>query len=249
MKMNHKFCTNIALALLGFSPILWNSSPAHAVTGSLSIDNTDFTVIQNFGVNNAPGDSTIDNTAISDGFGDQFSDTGGNTFLLLGASDPTSTINGGTNAGQEDGNSVATSTTFEITQDNIDNGLDVSFDWAFQGNGSAFDEFVVAITNSSFTEFKELINQDSYGSGTVDQSFDISSLSTGTDYMLYVAVNEANNFGNSAAGFDNISVAPTPPVGVPFEFSPTLGLLIMGGLFGGSSYLKRRRLSANIDLS
>ena len=247
MNINRKLCTKIALVLLGFSPILWNTNSAQAVTGSLNIDNEDFTVIQNFGVNNAPGNSTIDNTATtSNGFGDHFSDADSNTFLLLGASDPNSTINAGTNNAQEGANSLALSTNFEIDETNRTNGLDVSFDWAFQGTNDIFDEFVVAIANSDFSEFQTLIEQDTYGSGTVNQSFDVSGLAAGTDYSLYVAVNEADNFGNSAAGFDNITVAPTS-VGVPFEFSPSLGLLMMGGLFGGHAYLKRRRSAANVN--
>ena len=254
MNINRKFCTKIALVLLGLSPIFWNTDPAHAVTGSLNIDNTDFTIDpfsqgQGYGVNNAAGDSTIDNTATPNGFGDHFSDSNDNTFLLLGATDPDANITGTpTNSGQASENTDAWSTTFEIDDDNLADGLDVKFDWAFQGNNSNLDSFVVAITNSDFSQYLQIVEQETYDVGTVDQSFDVSSLATGTDYRLYIALTESPIPNNSAAGFDNISVAPTS-VGVPFEFSPSLGLLMMGGLFAGSTYLKRRKLAAKLDIN
>ena len=236
MNINRKLYTKIALVLLGFSPIFWNSNPAQAVTGNLNLDNEDFTFTPGgAGVNNAPGNSAIDNSATIN-FGDHFDDSG--TFLLLGTSDAT----GSAGSGNPSQNTVSLSQQFDITSSNHASGLYVSFDWAFNGTDDTNDSFVVKISDQDENNILDIMTQSSYGSGTFNQKVDVSSLAVGTDYNLLVILNEQASDGrNSAAGFDNISVA------VPFEFSPGLGLLMMGGLFGGSTYLKKRKLAANVN--
>ena len=244
MNINHKFfCTKIALALLGFSPVFWNSNPAHAVTGSLNLNNENFTIEAGSGLVNAPGSSTINTTATPDGFGNHFSSSDGNTFLLLGGNNPNVTIpsTGGNT------NTSAYSEIFTITNDNIASGsLNFTFDWAFQGDAAAVgnDSFEIFIADSGFNNFTSVFRQDSYGQGSSSTaSADISGFTAG-DYVFYVTLNERIGNGNSAAGFDLISVSAS----VPFEFSPSLGLLMMAGLFGGHAYLKRRKLVANVKL-
>ena len=239
MNINRNFCTKIALVLLGFSPIFWNTDPAHAVTGSLNLDNEDFTFIsgQDNGVNNAAGNSNIDETATPQGFGNHFSDS--DTFLLLGATDPSSNIS----SSPASQNVTAFSEQFEIDSRDIQEGVVVEFDWAFQGTDDESDSFVVRIINSSESDIATVITENSYGQGSYSGIVDVSDFSGGSDYSLFVTLNEGAFDGkNSAAGFNNISVS------VPFEFSPGLGLLMMGGLFGGSTYLKRRKLASKIAL-
>ncbi len=250
--INSKLYSKMAILLLGIASITWNANPAKAISGTSSLDNEDFT-IDTVGINNAPGNSIIDDTNTPTGFGFQFDNAG--TFLLLGATDTGSLINGSpTNSGQNNVNVTATSAPFEITASNISDGfLNFNFDWSFQGTNDVFDSFFIGIaptgTGSSNIIFPLLVNQSSYGFGTVDTDYDISGLSAG-DYDLIVSLTESTGAGNSAAAFDNISISEVPPdpTPVPFEASPTLGLLIVGGLFGGSSYLKRRQSAAKIDL-
>jgi hypothetical protein len=265
MNMNHKFCTKIALVLLGASPIFWNSNPAQALT--LSLDNTTFTnkfTGSGYLVNNAARSSTIDDTAVATGtqltyntgsgggFGNRFSNNG-DTFLLLGATNTSQTINGGSgtnsNKGQSEQNTIAQSPTFTLSQFDINNDLIVSFDWAFYGtqnsSGSIVDDFKVTIENDNYSA-TVLPSMTNFGQGTFSGTVDLAGLQSNSNYRLLVTLNEDAGAltGNSAAGFDNIALAPTGTA-VPFEFSPSLGLLLMGGLFGGHTYFKRRKLAAN----
>ena len=231
IEFNYKLYSKVILFLLGVSPLVWNANPASAITDSLEIDNTSFTV-DTIGDNAASGDLAIDNTE----FGDIFAD--GDTFLLLGATSANANIA----ASSPNVNATATFANFEISSDNVSDGsLNFSFDWAFAGDNDALDNFFVGIgpTGGSVTNFVTF--QASYGSGTFDQSIDISGLTPG-NYDLVVSLTESTGPGNSAAGFDNIAISS-----VPFEFSPALGLFLVGGLFGGSSYLKRKK-AAKIDL-
>ncbi|VEP18382.1 conserved exported hypothetical protein [Hyella patelloides LEGE 07179] len=237
MKINRKIYSKVALFLLGVSPIVWNANPVRAITGTEAIDNTSFTVTPStLGDNSASGALAIDNSE----FGDIFAD--GDTFLLLGATSDDASIA----ASSDDVNSSGQSGLFSVTTDNITNGLDVTFDWAFQGNGEASDSFSVSIAGSG--GLVTLLNQPTYGGGTFSQNVDVSSLTAG-DYTFFISLAESNTpfSGNSAAGFDNISITEVPSAAVPFVFSPALGLFFVGGLFGGSSYLKRKQ-TAKIDL-
>ncbi len=243
MNINRKCCTKIALILLGFSPLFWNSNPAHALTGSLNLNNENFTSDGGPLDIDAPGTSTINTTSTPNGFGGHFSSTGGDTFLLLGGNDATKTIPNT----RENANSYAYSEVFTLTAGNIaSDSLKFTFDWAFQGNVEALgsDSFEVFIYDSALTTPTSIFKQTTFGQAYAqEETVDISGFAPG-DYVFYVTLNENTGNGNTAAGFDNISVAA-----VPFEFSPGLGLLIVGGLFGGHTYLKRRKLATNVKLN
>ena len=250
IEINTKNYSKIVLLSLGFSSVIWNANPANAIIGTEVLDNTNFT-IDTVGINNAAGNSTIDNTATPNGFGSQFDDNNGNSFLLLGATDTNSTIDGiPTNSVQDNVNVTATSVPFNISSDNISDGaLNFGFDWSFQGTNEALDSFFIGIaptgTGSSNIIFPLLVNQTSYGSGTFNSNYDVSGLSAG-NYDLIVSLTESTGTGNSAAGFDNFAISE-PPNDVPFGVSPNSGLLILSVLFGGSSYLKRRKSAAKIE--
>ena len=242
----------ITLLLLGLFAVAVNAKSANAFGSPFSIDNENFTLNNNFGVNNASGAATIDNTATPDGFGFEFDDSG--TFLLLGADDPNDTINNGSNVDTTNAttnvtntNVTATSPSFNLTQDNINAGLNVQFDWSFQGTENFQDNFFVALAPAGQSPNKLVLPpQQLFGAGNVDQNVDVSSYTPG-DYQLVVSLSESTLAGNSAAGFDNIfvsEVAPPPPATpVPFGAAPNTGIFILGSLYAGSSYLKRRKMS------
>ncbi len=247
--INSKHYSKIALFLLGFSSFVWNANPANAILRSVNLNNEDFTIDPSgLGSNNAAGNSTINITSTPNGFGSTFNIS--DTFLLLGASDVNSTINGApTNSTQSNTNVRATYSSLDITQANIDNGLNFAFNWAFQGTDDTLDSFLIGLapqgTGVNGIESYIFIQGNYDSNQTVNQNVDLSGLTSGPgSYDFIVSLSEADGPGNSAAGFDNIVVSPA---NVPFEVSPTMGFLILGGLYGGSSYLKRRKSAAKID--
>ena len=251
IEINTKNYSKIILLLLGFSSVIWNANPANAIIGTEYIDNTAFS-IDTFGLNNAAGNSTIGTTADPEGFNRQFDTTVGNTFLLLGATDVDSTINGGpTNNTQSTVNVTATYNTVDITPSNISDGLlNISFDWAFQGTNQTFDSFLVGLVPEGggvggLGDGVVILPQGNYDIQNFNDNIDISGLNAG-NYDLIVSLTDATLPGNSAAGFDNITISEVP-VGVPFKVSPNLGLFILGGLFLSSSHLKRRKLETQIN--
>ena len=233
----------ITLLLLGLFAVACNAKSANAFTSPFSLDNTDFTVSPSSrGLNNAAGNSAI-NTTATPGFGGQFDAANGNTFLLLGATDTSSAIDGVNNTNLvDDNNSFAVSDTINIDQTNIDAGaINFKFDYSFQGTDDTLDSFFVQLRPKSGTSGSNqtLVSRTNYGTGTVDESIDITGFSTG-DYELRIILNEANGDNEySAAGFDNVTVK-----NVPFGVAPNTGILILGGLYAGSKYLKRRKMSS-----
>ena len=249
--MNNK----ISLLLLGLFAVAYNAKPANAFSSPFSIDNEQFTVSPStLGINNASANSTINTTANPDGFGSQFdfTDDPSNTFLLLGATSTSDTINSGTNAPLSNVNSDATSASFTLDAGNIDAGLNIQFDWSFQGTNDSRDSFFVGIqpVGDDGRNLVDVVNELNYGGGSVDQDIDLASFGlTPGDYEMKIFLTESNiGFGNSAAGFDNIFVSqvtpPTSPTSVPFGVSPNMGFFILGGLYAGSSYLKRRKMNS-----
>ncbi len=203
-------------------------------------------------VGTATGGSPIDDQAAPDGFGDAFIDP----FLLLGAA-PTDTDIPGDSL--NNANSVATTTsTFNLSSSNLTNGLRIKFNWAFQGNSTGVaalgddDNFSIVLAKSgSLTERASVFSRNApdYGFGSesifIDSSSGIFGALTPGAYSLRITLNE-NDEGaglSTAAGFNQITVTA-----VPFEFSPAMGLLAVGGLFGGSSILKRRKAANKVDL-
>ena len=239
----------ITLLLLGFFAVAVNAKSANAFSSPFSIDNTDFTVSPgSHGLNDAAGDSNINSTNNPDGFEGQFDATNGNTFLLLGATDVDNGIDAGGNTTLDDTNVSAISTPFEIDAGNIAAGkINFQFDYSFQGTSSLLDSFLIGVRPQGGGALSPLAFQQSYDSGFVDTDLDVSGLSAG-NYELGIFLTESNaGVGNSAAGFDNIfvsEVAPPPPATpVPFGAAPNTGIFILGSLYAGSSYLKRRKMS------
>lgn len=230
----------ITLALLGLFATAYSAKPANAFTSPFNIDNTSFTLNNdNLGTNSAAGSSTIGTAANPDGFDSVFNTTG-NTFLLLGADDPSLAINSGTNANEDNANVTATYA-FDIDADNINAGtLKLDFDYSFQGTDT-FDQDSFFVTLTGPSTFIPIVSQGDYGSGSFSDTIDISTLTAGT-YTLSVDLDESTFPGNSAAGFDNIAISEVPTA-VPFGTSTNTGILILGGLYAGSSYLKRRKIS------
>jgi hypothetical protein len=268
-EINRKLYSKVALFLLGVSPLVWNANPASAISTNVTIDNTSFAISPSIGVNNAPHNSAIENNSISTiagapnfggGFGDKFASTTGDTFLLLGASNTAKNINQGTttntaNNGNRFDSNVnvdARYQSFSVDADDVQDGLNFSFDWAFRGTTTDFgDRFVIGFVptgeNAGSEDFKTILSQVNYGDGTFSGNASLTGLTPG-NYDLLISLSEATTIGNSAVGFDNFAIADVPSsTTVPFEFSPTMGLLLVGSVFGGSSYLKRRK-AAKIEI-
>jgi hypothetical protein len=264
-QLKYKINSQVALFLLGAFSLVGNANPAGAVTGSITINNTDFTIAPNtLGLNNAPHDSVIDNSTASiganspnygGGFGNQFNTTG-DTFLLLGATNTDKRINEGTTtSGTNDGNRLqnntnvtATFASFTVDADDLSQGLAFSFDYAFRGvTTTGFDSFAIGIAPTgegpSSPDFVLFTGNSTYSSGTYSNTVDFTDLGLSPgQYDFIVTLTEATTTGNSAVGFDNFVLTDV----VPFDFSPSLGLLLVG-VFGGASYLKRKKaISINV---
>jgi hypothetical protein len=262
MKTKQANLQKSSLFLLAASSILLTGLPAQALV--FSPDTTDFTITTGKGTNNASSTININTNSPSNGFGSFFT----SNFLLLGADPQASnfenrgiTGSNSVNDGFIGGNTSAESTSF--TLDNatlaVDAGLKVEFDWAFQGDATAgTDNFDIKLIrgiegDENYLAVDNLFLRNApsgYGSGRGEFTITSSNLTStgftvGDEVRLQIALNE--NLGNSkssAAGYDNISATT-----VPFEFSPTTGLLMVGGFFG-LTYLKKRRqvsLAADFD--
>lgn len=207
---------------------------------------------------NVNASSTVNTTATPNGFGNFFQ-AQDDPFTLLGSSSPNVTIPSGRNFLSPD-TSIVLSDTFTLGTPG--QGLKVEFDWSFQGNstgllGTLYDTFDVTLlgvgAGSSGLDI-ELLNTKIYqeqlnetitiptGSlpiGNYQIQFsviepsvvpDVSSPDT-LDNIRYDGSLISSQFDlstdNSAAGIDNLDVST-----VPFEFSPTLGILVVGGFWG-----------------
>jgi hypothetical protein len=210
------------------------------------------------GSNNALATSTINTTGI---IGSATSNTGGfnnafsNTFILLGAN-PTNVLGTSTAPANRDDfrgtNTTATSDTdivldaFQVTQP-----IALSFDFAFYGNASAtvnnnIDQFSISLfRQSDGAEFTFLSRSSNLGYGALNNQtvninggiFDEGVLEAGT-YQLRLSLTEGTNtLGNSAAGFNNISLNVAEPV--PFGFSTNASLLVFGGVFYGFNKFRK----------
>jgi hypothetical protein len=247
--------TKVGLCLItATSSLFLIAKPSQAISANLS--SSDFTQNEGLvtgvngatnGIDNATGNAGFDNFFVSD------------DFLLLGANSTDTNI---TTDSRRSGNSVATSIPLHLNSSDLNpaNGLRVNFNWVFDGNSlgnvNDKDNFNITLTKNDFSTTATIFDRtvdpsDSlpgYGSGSESvflTSADFSSPVNATpgDYILQIALNEnANLIKSSAAGFNQISVAA-----VPFEFSPTQGLLAIGGLWGISTYLKRKKAVARLS--
>ncbi|MDJ0898837.1 MAG: hypothetical protein QNJ55_08490 [Xenococcus sp. MO_188.B8] len=226
---------NLGMVFAVSASLFLAATPSHALIVNLTpID------FSNGGgtIDTAPFDSGINTISGSEGFDNYFN----STYLLLGAD------NGDTNISDSpaSGDSVAfTGNTFEISSTDATNGVTFAFDWAFQGTESGVqDEFFISFINTTLTQSFDVFNKESPGYGEGTESLFLTNLTPG-DYELEITLNEAggrNDDGNTAAGFDNITVSS-----VPFEFSPSVGLIMMGGIFAFSRYAKSRKVKQELE--
>ncbi|GAB4241879.1 MAG: hypothetical protein Kow0049_30890 [Stanieria sp.] len=226
------------LFALAASSLLLVEMPAHAI--NLSLDSSAFTVQLGIGSNAVPVTSTINTGNFSNGSG--FENHFSQDFLLLGALADDSTI---PTDSLDFGNSRAVSTQFTLSSQDVSEDLNINFKWAFNGNatGAAGDQdnFTLSIVGPTNQTFFTKTLPGGYGKDTSTATISANTLTAG-NYRLRINVNENDDFDlhSSAAGFDDIQLAS-----VPFEFSPSQGLLLVGGFWGLSNFIKRRKQLAD----
>jgi hypothetical protein len=118
--------------------------------------------------------------------------------------------------------------------------------------GTDFDPFFILYQNS-FNPLNQLNNaliaddDDGVGflAGIGIANPDNIVLSPGTNYFLVTTGFNNADFGtftNEILGPGNITFAP-----VPFEFEASLGLIALGGMFGGYAFNKKRKASKKLS--
>lgn len=210
--------------------------------------------------------ATINTTSTPNGFGNFFAEQD-DPFLLLGdasnqtISDDDLTV----------GVSLATSESIEISSENANQDLVLNFDWIFQGDSTGIaginvDTFSVTLIGGGIDALgnpnvnTDLLVENQYGKnrgeslslprnlpiGTYNIQFSVIE-PTVVDPNILIGTNLTNTEAsfilandNSAAGIDNLSVSS-----VPFEFTPTTGLLIVGSIWGLLRWQKRKNLVSN----
>jgi hypothetical protein len=133
--------------------------------------------------------------------------------------------------------------------------VQVTYDFAFAGNSSVPgtpDNFRILFVDAGGTNvgpIQNLVGSTSFIQTGLGTLFNIpaNTFTAGTDYFLQLVLNENidGTVNNTAAGFNNVSITTN----VPFEFSPALGVLALGGLFGASQLRKqaKRKQAIKID--
>jgi hypothetical protein len=242
------------------SSLLFTKIPAQAI--NLSLEPSNFTVDKGVGTNSASSTSTLNNASFGNGTnGGGFEEHFSNDFLLLGAS--TNSPYNDTDIRSDslhDDNSRAISNTFSLDSTDITKATTIDFKWAFNGNstGGAGDQdnFQIYMNRinpsnpnqifSSTLAFSKNRSSDLYARNSLETVTIPANTFASGSYNLRINVNENDdpNAYSSAAGFSNFQVQT-----VPFEFSPSQGLLLVGGIWGLSSFLKRRKDLANCSKS
>ena len=242
---------NLGTLFTAAASLFLAATSSHAL--SVNLAPTDFSLSSDTpsGQANAVGASNAINQAIGpNGFsnisaGDVFS----SDFLLLGATtSATDILSDGVNSN----NSSAESTIFPISATDVSDGIVINFKWAFNGNAtggfSDSDTYFVRLQNDDVaSQFVDAIGKTApgeYGSGTESVNINTTGLTAG-NYYLQITLNENVNSNSSAAGFNQITLE-NPSVSVPFEFSPSLGLMIMGGIFITTRYAKSRKAKQDL---
>ncbi len=223
---------NLGILCTAAASLFLAATPSHAI--KISFENTDFTTVEGTVDNDASSTGNINSVAAPNGFGGVFT----SDYLLLGAEDSDANIGASVDRGTS--TAITTSSTlFGISSATDD--ITLEFDWAFQGDTSNEDEFEVGIFGPGGFHSFFLLGSRMLGSKQ-GESVTKSGYTPGT-YQLAIQLNEAGglNSFNTAAGFDNVSADGVTPVSVPFEFSPSLGLIMMGGLFITTRYAKSRK--------
>lgn len=214
--------------LLAFCFCFYNILPAKAV--NVTFDSNLFTGEVH---DNVSSSININTQTGANGFSNFFD----SNFLLLGANPNDNNI---PSDSFRFGTSTATSTSIDIVGGQ---NYKLKFDWAFQGNSTGnllnldLDEFTlsfVGIGSNSDINI-DLLTTNEYGSER-NKTYTISgnSLLSGS-YNVVANLTEGADLTShsSAAGLDNFTIEQ-----VPFEFSPTQGLLIVGGFWLFSSLRK-----------
>lgn len=221
----------------GMAALISLLMPLSAQATTFTFDGgTDFTfnadITTQAGVGTVLG--TLNTAAFSTGFNSFFTSSYGR----LGASDA-GPANNNANAS---GSSSARTDNFSFT--GIDK-ITVSFSYAFVGNATPnADKVDIFLFDSSGVNNSIAVGTLSFTGNTTntDQSFTLtgaalSDFVSGTNYQLLFQLSEAVGSGNTAFGFDNISIT-----GVP-EPSPLFGLLAVSSLVGGAAAVRRLRSS------
>jgi hypothetical protein len=105
----------------------------------------------------------------------------------------------------------------------------LSFDWSYSTLevDPVFDPFLFLLNGNT-----QLSDND--GGSTQSGSFSTSLLS-GETFGFQIATSD-NLFGAANVTISNFDITP-----VPFEFSPVLGVGVLGGLWAGKRFLKSRK--------
>jgi hypothetical protein len=202
---------------------------------------------------NASATSEINTTTTPDGFG-SFFDNDPNTiddFVLLGAQETDSNISSDSYRGILNLSSTALSNSFTLSTQQVSDEITVNFDWIFQGNSTGtitsippnvdvdtFTFTLVGLGSLSNVEQTLVTRLNSNYGSQRGESFTINAnvLQAG-DYALLAELVESPDSAlhSSAAGIDNVSISA-----VPFNFSPTLGLVITGGFWRFLDWQRRK---------
>jgi hypothetical protein len=206
---------------------------------------SDITISTTPGTANASFNTgTLSTTATPNGFSGVFS----SNYTVIGA---TSAQNISASAGGTSARTsiAATNTgTQPITINATEAALKqlITFNWAFQGNASTTADSVnIYLENENSTDFYtfsnyKISNAGGYGSGSEVLVVPQGALTPdGSNYLVRFELVEAGGglAQNSAFAFNNLTVE----TGVPFEFTPSLGIVSVAGLWGGSILLKKLR--------
>lgn len=122
------------------------------------------------------------------------------------------------------------------------------FDYAFDGvtgldiRPNTFRAYI-ALADSPQTSVGSSFSTTSLTNpgGVTGQQLNISGLSTTSNYVIAFELDEVSSIAlqdNVGAGFDNITITNVnDATAVPFEFSPSMGILALGA-WGAFSHLK-----------
>ncbi|MBF2097414.1 MAG: hypothetical protein IGQ88_03420 [Gloeomargaritaceae cyanobacterium C42_A2020_066] len=213
----------LRLCVVGVGTVLvsaWAAAPAQAI--NLTISGSDFNSGPLCGLAGTCGTGTVagtlNTTAFPNGFGSFFTTPYGR----LGA----------TNAQQATGGigfGISTlSTTFTLAGADLTKPLKFTFDYAFAGNSGTNDTFGALLFRPGTIVPVGVFSTNTLTSGVTGQVafVDDSLFTTAGTYTLTFGLIEAIGGGNSAAGFDNVSIRSVPvPPGVA-------GTLLLGLLTG-----------------
>ena len=238
---------NLGVLFTAASTLFICSQPAKAVIANLSPSDFSLSAETPSGEVNAVGaNNAIDQASPINGFGNVFSE---NFLLLGGTTTATDILDDGVNSV----NSTAQSSSFPLTTADLSDNLTIDFQWAFNGNSAGIefvdqDNFSILLRKSDLSQEAFVFARAAaggYGSGTASRTINTSGLTAG-NYFLQITLNEnSGNDNSSAAGFNQISVDTVSSV--PFEFSPSVGLIMMGGIFVFARYAKSRKAKQEIE--